>query len=132
MADETTTQAPAAEVTTGPPIVLPPNTAPPPAPEPEPDTAKAKLRAFEDEHLGKDAVRIKGEIERGHGSPFAAMKPELKRHYEALERVVAAEQKVDDAAAALAAAKVAHEAAMADVTAAEDAARLAADAAPSE
>src|SRR6266496_2513957 len=57
-----------------PPVV----TAPVAVPEPEPDTAKAKLRAFEDEHLGKDAVRIGGEIEKGHGSPYAGMRPDRR------------------------------------------------------
>jgi hypothetical protein len=106
-----------------PPTPPPPVTTMPVAvPEPEPDTAKAKLRAFEDEHLGKDAVRIGGEIEKGHGSPYAGMRPDRRRHYEALERLVEAEQRLDAANVALTNAKVALETAEADV---ENAAKLA-------
>jgi hypothetical protein len=64
-----------------------------------PDTAAARLRAFEDERFGEDAVRIGGHIERGSGSPYAAMSEPDKLHYTALERLVVAEQKFNDAAA---------------------------------
>jgi len=144
MADETTTQPSPAVLPSAPepkPAKPPapdvaatkladiPPTPPPPVttspvvvPEPELDTAKAKLRAFEDEHLGKDVVRIGGEIEKGHGSPYAGMKPERRRHYEALERLVEAEQRLDAANVALTNAKVALETAEADV---ENAAKVA-------
>lgn len=78
-----------------------------PAPEPEqPETdAKARLRAFEDEHFGPDCVRIEGQVERGSGSPFSQMSDDDKATYAALERLVVAEQKVADARAALAVAE---------------------------
>lgn len=75
--------------------------------------AADRVRAFEDEHLGKEAVRIGGRIERGYGSPFAAMSDEKKRQYAALEKLVAAEQKLADAHAALIQAEADHEAALA-------------------
>lgn len=79
----------------------------PPAAEPMPEPvveseqtgAMARLRAFEDANLGEDAVRIHDKIERGHGSPFAAMSPEKKAQYAALEKLVEAEQKLADATA---------------------------------
>jgi hypothetical protein len=86
-----------------------------PAPiEPMPAGAAARIRAFEDEHFGKDAVRIDGKIERGSGSPFASMSDEDRKKYEALERLVVAEQKLADAHAALIASDAAHEAAEAE------------------
>ena len=90
---------------------------PSPAPEPvstvipEP-VAQEKLRAFEDEHIGKDAVRIRGNIERGYGSKFKDMPPEKHAEYAALERLVEAEQKVIEANAALSTAQVAHQQAL--------------------
>lgn len=83
------------------------------APEPASSAAKM-LRAFEDEHLGKAVPRINGAIERGHGSAFQNMRrdrPHIGAHHAALERLVKAEQAVNEAASALAAAKVEHEAA---------------------
>lgn len=77
------------------------------------DAAADRVRAFEDKHLGKDAVRIGGRIERGSGSPFAAMSDEKKRQYAALEKLVAAEQKLADAHAAVIQAETDHEAALA-------------------
>jgi hypothetical protein len=65
----------------------------------------ARLRAFEDEVFGKDAVRIDGVIERGVGSPYAKMTDERKAQYAALEAVIAAEQKLNDATAAVGAAE---------------------------
>lgn len=76
-------------------------------------TAKQKLRAFEDETFGKDCVRISGEIERGYGSPFKKMKPEQARHHAALEHLVTAEKHLSDASAAVAAANIAHDDALA-------------------
>lgn len=80
----------------------------------EPPPAASRLRAFEDKHLGKDASRIMGQIERGHGSPFQLMhrnKPELAKHHAALERLVKAEHALSEANAALSAARIEHEAA---------------------
>lgn len=73
-----------------------------------------RLRAFEDAHFGKDAVRIDGKIERGSGSPFAAMSDEDRARYEKLERLVAAEQAASDAHMAAAAADTALDAAQQD------------------
>lgn len=75
--------------------------------------AAERLRAFEDEHLGKGAVRIGGKIERGFGSPFAALSDEKKRQYAALEKLAGAEQKLADAHTALIQAEADHEAALA-------------------
>lgn len=94
---------PAADRTPPPQVTDPPREVP----------AAERVRAFEDEHLGKDAVRIGGRIERGSGSPFAAMSDEKKRQYAALEKLVAAEQKLADAHAALIQAEADHEAALA-------------------
>lgn len=88
----------------------------------EPVAAKARLRAFEDDVLGKDAGRINGEVERGVGSPFAAMTPQQKAHHAALEQLVAAENGMADASAKLASAEAAHAAAAKTAEAAEAAA----------
>jgi len=79
----------------------------------EPLPAAERLRAFEDEHIGADAVRINDKIERGSGSPFADLSPELKEQYAALERLVVSEQKLADAHAALIQADKDHDAALA-------------------
>lgn len=93
-----------------------PETKPEPA---APLTAKDRLRAFEDEHFGPDAVRVNGEIERGHGSPFAEMDERQHRQYAAIELLIAAEQRLADSTAALASAEAEHEAAMARLDALE-------------
>ncbi len=80
--------------------------------EKDPDTAAARLRAFEDDAFGEDAVRIGDQVERGSGSPFAAMSVEQKAHYAALEKLVAAERRVDAANAALMTAQVDYDAAV--------------------
>lgn len=80
-------------------------------PEPAPVTAKTKLRAFEDDVFGEKVGRINGDIERGIGSPYAAMTPHQQAHYAALEKLVAAEKGMADASATLAAAEAAHAAA---------------------
>jgi len=74
--------------------------------------AAARLRAFEDEVFGKDAVRIGGKIERGYGSPYANVTDEQRRQYEAIEAMVVAEQKLMDARAALLQAEEDHKAAL--------------------
>lgn len=70
------------------------------------------LRKFEDEHIGEDAPRQDGKIERGHGSLFQRLSDELKAMHGALENLVhahaahmqadanakAAKQKLDEAA----------------------------------
>lgn len=77
------------------------------------NTAAARQRAFEDAVFGKDAVRVGGRIERGHGSPFAKMTEEQRRQYDAIEALVAAEQKLADAHSALIQAEEDHKAAVA-------------------
>jgi hypothetical protein len=96
-----------------------------PAPTPVPAvkapvTAADKLRAFEDDHFGKDAPRINGELERGVGSPYSRMTLHQKRHYESLEHLVKAEKKVADASFELETAKAKH---LAAVKASDDAAK---------
>src|SRR5581483_6312654 len=79
-------------------------------------SAAQRLRAFEDEHFGKEAVRINGRIERGSGSPYQAMaqkNPELHRQYQALDHLIVAEKKLEDARALLAQAESDHAAALA-------------------
>jgi hypothetical protein len=73
------------------------------------------LRAFEDAHLGKDAPRPDGGIERGYGSRFAKMEPAKKSEHAALERLVKAEQGMTEAKAAMAKAHLEHAAASAHV-----------------
>lgn len=119
MADEvksaSTDSTPLAPIPADPPKPL--VTPPPPAvttptdPSPTDLTAAQKLRAFEDEHLGKDAVRIDGDLERGAGSRFQAMTDDQRAQHKALENLVAAEKKMADAIAALATAQAAHDAA---------------------
>jgi hypothetical protein len=67
--------------------------------------AEARLRAFEDEKLGENAVRINGKIERGFGSKFRELPEADQEQYAKLERLIEAERKVDDARAALAVAE---------------------------
>lgn len=83
-------------------------------------TAPDRLRAFEDAHFGKTAVRLHGRVERGFGSPFKAMLPEKHQHYAALEKLVTTEQALSDARGALLAAEAAHETAGADAAKFED------------
>lgn len=72
-------------------------------------TAAERLRFFEDETLGHDAVRINGRVERGSGSWFQTkLTPEQRAHHAALEKLIETEQRVAAAKAALAQAEVAH------------------------
>jgi hypothetical protein len=83
------------------------------------DTATTKLRAFEDKHLGRKAMRNKeGHVEKGYGSPFKAMTPEQLAEHAALEKLVEAEAKVDAANVELSAAKAAVEVAKVNAAAA--------------
>lgn len=88
----------------------------------EVDSAKAKLRAFEDDVFGKDVSRINGEVERGVGSPYARMTDAQKAHHLALEKLIAAEKAMADASADLAKAQADHEAAVKKAADAEQAA----------
>jgi hypothetical protein len=81
-------------------------------------TAHQRLRAFEDRHLGEDAVRINGAIERGHGSLFAIKMteaPELRRQHAAIERLIEAEKKLGEAEGTLSVAQSEHATAKAAV-----------------
>ncbi|MGY4614777.1 hypothetical protein ACVWZ4_000004 [Bradyrhizobium sp. USDA 4472] len=77
-------------------------------PEAAPDDAKARLRAFEDEKFGPDAVRFEGKVERGIGSKFQNMSDAEKAEHAALERLVAAEEELLRATNALAEAQKNH------------------------
>jgi len=88
-----------------------------PQPEPERADAATRLRAFEDEHLGKDAVRLHGRVERGSGSRFQnpqVMTLELRRQHAALEKLIESEQHLADAHAKLLQAEASHEALLAE------------------
>lgn len=78
------------------------------------EEAADRLRAFEDEHVGKDAVRINGRIERGYGSRFKELSDEQRRQHAALEHLVDTERKLAEARTALIQAEADHEAALAD------------------
>jgi len=91
-----------------------------PAGAPADQTASARMRAFEDAHFGKDAVRINGLIERGHGSAFTALDPAAKNQYAAIERFRDAEIALGVAEGDLSIAQAAHATATAAV---ENAAR---------
>jgi len=79
----------------------------------EPLPAADRLRAFEDEYLGKDCVRISGRVERGSGSPYQRLSHELRRQHAALEHLIESEQRLADAHSALLQAEADHEAALA-------------------
>jgi hypothetical protein len=90
------------------------------AAETPPDNATTRLRAFEDDTLGEDAVRIHGRIERGSGSHYQTkLTHEQRMQHVALEKMIEAEQKVADTSVALENAKIAHEAAKKHVEACE-------------
>jgi len=96
-------------------------------PDGAPMSAKDTLRAYEDEVLGVRAGRINGEVERGHGSPWAALSPELRARHAALERLVVCEKAVQDADVALLKAQSEHDAATRMVDAATKAVARPAD-----
>jgi hypothetical protein len=111
MADDTTTAKPKHDPKTEPA----PKLSKAAAPE---KSALGRLRAFEDEHFGEDCVRINDKIERGVGSPYAAMSDEQKAHYVALERLIEAERKGNEANEAMSIAKSDYDAALIAVDAA--------------
>lgn len=80
---------------------IPPGTAPPTK------SAHVRLREFEDHLFGEDCVRIAGRIERGYGSKFKEMTAPQSAHYAALEKLVAAEQRLEDSRTAQADAETA-------------------------
>jgi hypothetical protein len=72
-------------------------------------TAVERLRFFEDENLGEDAVRINGRVEKGSGSWFQTKLTDAQRaHHAALEHLIDTEQAVADAKAKLAQAEDDH------------------------
>lgn len=81
-----------------------------------------KLRAFEDRVLGADATRIEGKVERGHGSRYRAMNDAEKTEHTALEQLIEAELKLQQATTALGEAQAHHAAVSARVEAHEKAA----------
>lgn len=97
--------------------------------EPSADLGADQMRAFEDQHFGKDAVRINGQIERGHGSKFNDLHPAHRREHAALERLIAAEKKLGEAEGALSIAQSDHDEAKLAV---ERAAKVAAEKAKAE
>jgi hypothetical protein len=81
----------------------------------EPMPAVERLRAFEDEKLGKDAPRFNGAVERGVGSLWHRMSDADKAYHAKLEKLVEVEGKLAAAHSALIAAAAEHEAALAAV-----------------
>ncbi len=96
----------------------------PPAPEAE-MPAVERLRTYEDKVFADspvEVVRIGDRLERGSGSAYAALTDEQKAHYVKLEHLIAAEQKLAAAHAALLVADDEHDAALAAVETEPDAA----------
>jgi hypothetical protein len=87
-------------------------------PDPESDVA-GRRRAFEDNYLGKDAVRINGQVERGVGSPYSRLSEHRKREYDALERAEMAELRLAEVRASAMAIEAEYNDAIAAVDAAE-------------
>lgn len=86
---------------------------PPIGDPPEAMTASERLRALEDEHFGEKCVRIRDQIERGSGSPYALAAPEVRAQHEALTKLITAEAKLSAANAAVAVAQNEYDAALA-------------------
>lgn len=78
-------------------------------------SAAIHIRQFEDQHLGPDAVRINGEVERGSGSAFAQLSIAQRREYEALTALVPLEDRLSAARAELVAAEAAYDSAVAAI-----------------
>lgn len=78
-----------------------------------PATAAERLFAFEVQHFGADAVRIREQIEKGSGSPIQLAKPEVRAQHAALEKLIEAEAKLAAAHTALIQADTDYEAALA-------------------
>jgi hypothetical protein len=119
MADETTADKPLAELSAAEeridaPVNVRepgdprPSDRPPDTPDPE-GRAADRLRAFEDKHFGKDAVRINGRIERGSGSLYQMAHPTVREQHARLEKLIDAEEKLALAHTALMQADTEHE-----------------------
>lgn len=74
-------------------------------------TFAQRLRALEDEWLGKDEFRLDGKVQDGHGSKFSKLPHDKKAHLRALHGAVAAETTVTERRSALTEAEQALEAA---------------------
>jgi hypothetical protein len=72
--------------------------------------AADRLRLFEDQMLGPDAVRIDGRVEDGIGSRFSCLCPADQKHHADLVRLVETEVALATAADAYADAQASHEA----------------------
>lgn len=64
--------------------------------------ARTRLRAFEDEHFGKDAARVDGHVEDGFGSLYERASDDVRKRHAALKDLIAAEAALAAAKAALA------------------------------
>ena len=90
-------------------------------PEAQPEVSFAqRLRDFEDKHFGKDATRIAGQVEKGHGSKHQLAPDDVKAHHAALESAIGAEQALAELRAKLVDAEQALAAATARVEATHD------------
>jgi hypothetical protein len=78
----------------------------------EPASPVDRLRAFEDEKLGKDTPRQQGMIERGVGSHFSRMSDEDKAMHAKIEKLIETEGKLSAAHTALLTADAEHDAAL--------------------
>lgn len=76
--------------------------------ESEPASAEQRLRAFEDEHLGEDAPRHAGQVEKGHGSLFQRLSPEHRKAHGLIEKTAETEHKLNEARGKLAQAEADH------------------------
>ncbi len=75
--------------------------------------ARQRLRALEDATFGANATRISGEIEKGHGSPFARLDETTRKQFLAVDRLIAAEHAMAATGKALELATSSHKAAQA-------------------
>jgi hypothetical protein len=110
MADDTTADKPLAPLADAERKIDPP--AHEPSPSDEPTSAVDRLRAFEDEKLGKDTPRQNGAIERGVGSHFSRMSDEDKAMHAKIEKLIETEGKLSAAHTALLTADAEHDAAL--------------------
>lgn len=76
----------------------------PPADEPRTPATKM-LADLELDLFGPDPVLVRGKVERGSGSQYQALSPEDRAHFDAVEKLVEAEAKLEQAEAAVGQAK---------------------------
>jgi hypothetical protein len=87
-------------------------------------SARQRLRNLEDAVFGEDAVRVGGKIERGSGSAYYALDPITRANFDAIDRLIEAEDKLVPLREAVTAASDRLAAALADHAAAEKAVGL--------